>query len=161
MGLFSFLKKSGAKVLTKKNTAKVENAETKRLQEQIQKQQKLILLRGVVDSLKIKVSNMEIDLHGDTVTAYGQTKSQADKEKVILALGNVAGIGSVDDRISVTNPEPEATFYTVKKGDTLSKIAKRYYGDATKYKAIFKANQPLLKSADLIYPGQTLRIPKK
>ena len=161
MGLFSFLKKSGAKILTKKNTSKAENAETKRLQEQIQKQQKLILLRGVVDSLKIKVSNMEIDLHGDTVTVYGQAKSQADKEKVILALGNVAGIGSVDDRISVTNPEPEATFYTVKKGDTLSKIAKRYYGDPMKYKLIFKANRPLLKSADLIYPGQTLRIPKK
>ena len=161
MGLFSFLKKSGAKVLTKKNTAKVENEETKRLQAQIQKQQKLILLKGVVDSLKIKVANMEIDLHGDTVTVYGQAKSQADKEKVILALGNVSGIGNVDDRISVTNPEPEATFYTVKKGDTLSKIAKRYYGNPMKYKAIFKANQPLLKSADLIYPGQTLRIPKK
>lgn len=160
MGLFSFLKKSGAKILTKKNTAKAENAEVKKLREQIQKQQKLIVLKGVVDSMKIKVANMELDLHGDVVTVYGQAKSQADKEKVVLALGNVAGIGGVDDRISVTNPEPEAKFYTVKKGDSLSKIAKRFYGDPMKYKVIFKANRPLLKSADLIYPGQTLRIPK-
>ncbi len=41
----------------------------------------------------------------------------------------------------------------------LSKIAKEFYGDAMKYPEIFEANKPMLKSADLIYPGQVLRIP--
>lgn len=54
---------------------------------------------------------------------------------------------------------PTSKFYEVKRGDTLSKIAKEFYGDGSKYPAIFEANKPMLKSADLIYPGQMLRIP--
>ncbi len=55
--------------------------------------------------------------------------------------------------------EPEAKYYTVVKGDTLSKIAKASYGDAMKYPVIFEANKPMLKDPDKIYPGQVLRIP--
>ena len=55
--------------------------------------------------------------------------------------------------------EPESQFYTVKKGDTLSKIAKEFYGEASKYPQIFAANKPMLKHPDKIYPGQMLRIP--
>jgi nucleoid-associated protein YgaU len=47
----------------------------------------------------------------------------------------------------------------VVKGDTLSKIAKREYGDAEKWHEIFKANSDTIKNPDLIYPGQTLRLP--
>ena len=54
---------------------------------------------------------------------------------------------------------PEAQYYTVVKGDNLSKISKQYYGDPNKYNKIFEANKPMLKSPDLIYPGQVLRIP--
>ena len=50
-------------------------------------------------------------------------------------------------------------FYTVESGDTLSKIAQEQYGDGSKYPIIFEANTPMLKSADLIDPGQVLRIP--
>jgi nucleoid-associated protein YgaU len=57
------------------------------------------------------------------------------------------------------HPAPEATFYTVKSGDTLSKIAKDQYGNASKYPAIFEANRPMLLDPDKIYPGQVLRIP--
>lgn len=49
--------------------------------------------------------------------------------------------------------------YTVKSGDTLSKIAKDMYGDASRYPQIFEANKPMLKDPDKIYPGQVLRIP--
>jgi len=49
--------------------------------------------------------------------------------------------------------------YTVKSGDSLSKIAQEMYGDSSKYNQIFEANQPMLKDADKIYPGQVLRIP--
>ena len=49
--------------------------------------------------------------------------------------------------------------YTVKSGDTLSKIAKEMYGDANQYNKIFEANKPLLSDPNKIYPGQVLRIP--
>jgi nucleoid-associated protein YgaU len=52
-------------------------------------------------------------------------------------------------------------FYTVQKGDTLSAIAKRQYGEANAYMAIFEANRPMLDSPDRIYPGQVLRIPPR
>jgi nucleoid-associated protein YgaU len=71
----------------------------------------------------------------------------------------VEGVGQVDDRMTVEHTEPPAQFYTVKPGDSLSKIAKEYYGDAMKYPVIFEANKPMLKDPDLIYPGQVLRIP--
>ena len=51
--------------------------------------------------------------------------------------------------------------YTVKAGDTLSKIAEKVYGDAAKYNLIFEANKDQLKSADDIKVGQTLKIPPK
>ena len=52
-------------------------------------------------------------------------------------------------------------FYTVQKGDTLSAIAKRHYGDANAYGRIFEANRPMLADPDRIYPGQVLRIPPR
>jgi len=58
-----------------------------------------------------------------------------------------------------TAPQPART-YTVKKGDSLSKIAKRTYGDAGKWTAIFDANRDLIKNPDLIHPGQVLKLPE-
>ena len=49
--------------------------------------------------------------------------------------------------------------YEVKKGDSLSKIAKHVYGDASKWKQIFEANTDKLKDPDKIFPGQVLTIP--
>ncbi len=163
MGLFSFLKEAGAKLLNRKedapkvevptvNTTEVDHSEVLR-------HQKMMLLRGVVNSLRLDIRNFEVDLNGDKVTVYGAVDTQAEKEKVVLALGNVAGIATVDDRISVTNPEPVAQFHTVEKGDSLSKIAKSYYGDPMKYPVIFEANKPMLTDPNKIYPGQLLRIP--
>jgi len=60
----------------------------------------------------------------------------------------------------VLNPEPEARYYTVEGGDSLSKISKAMYGDPMKYQQIFEANQPMLEHPDKIYPGQVLRIPQ-
>ena len=49
--------------------------------------------------------------------------------------------------------------YTVVKGDSLSKIAKREYGDANKWHAIYEANRDKIKNPDLIHPGQVLTLP--
>jgi len=51
--------------------------------------------------------------------------------------------------------------YTVVAGDSLSKIAKREYGDGNAWKQIFDANRDIIKDPDLIHPGQTLKIPAK
>lgn len=157
MGLFSFLKNAGSKVFGKKEEVKVtapagpSAADMERFKEG--------QLKNAVMTLGLPIQNFAISLEDDTVYAYGQVESQADKEKVILALGNVEGICCVDDRMSVTNPEPEAKFHEVQSGDTLSKIAKAFYGDPMKYNAIFEANKPMLSHPDKIYPGQVLRIP--
>ncbi|KAF1021420.1 MAG: putative protein YgaU [Acinetobacter bereziniae] len=95
----------------------------------------------------------------DLATVRGQVQSQADKEKIVLAIGNVDHVAQVDDQMTVATPEPESKFYTVKSGDNLSKISKEYYGDPNQYNKIFEANRPLLKNADDIFPGQVLRIP--
>jgi nucleoid-associated protein YgaU len=52
------------------------------------------------------------------------------------------------------------TSYVVAKGDSLSKIAQRAYGDARQWRKIYEANKDLIKDPDLIYPGQSLRIPE-
>lgn len=154
MGLFSFLKNAGSKLLRseaeKNEAAAVDSATAKANKEN--------LLKSIVESTGLEISDLSVDFHDDVVTVYGQTKSIEEKEKVILVLGNVEGVATVDDRISVIAP-PQATFYTVQSGDSLSKIAKAHYGDAMRYNEIFEANKPMLKSVDLIYPGQMLRIP--
>lgn len=161
MGLFSFLKSAGAKILGKSSSS--EAAESSADAAAAEKAAKVSALESVVAKAELSVDNLSVDLEDDRVTVYGVTDSVAIKEKVVLALGNVQGIATVDDRISIVDveePVAEADFYEVKSGDSLSKIAKNYYGDPMKYNAIFEANQPLLSDPNKIYPGQMLRIPK-
>ena len=89
----------------------------------------------------------------------GCAADQATKEKIILSAGNVDGVLGVYDDLSVTASEPESQYHTVVRGDTLSAIAKKFYGNANAYPKIFEANKPMLKHPDKIYPGQVLRIP--
>jgi nucleoid-associated protein YgaU len=165
MGLFSFLKAAGAKLVGNKaaendaaKAAPAPNASMDALKEANDKNRAAMLASKVLGH-GIQVENLDIAIDDDAATVYGQVESTSDKEKVILIVGNTEGIATVDDRLSVVNPEPEATFYEVKEGDTLSKIAKAQYGDMMKYPVIFEANKPMLTSPDLIYPGQVLRIP--
>ena len=102
-----------------------------------------------------------MQVEGDTVKISGTAASTSIREKLILAAGNVLGIGKVEEDIKVETKEPDASFYTVAKGDTLWKIAETQYGKGKgpKYTVIFEANKPMLKHPDKIYPGQKLRIP--
>jgi nucleoid-associated protein YgaU len=117
------------------------------------------VLRQEINKLGLGLQDADIAVEGDTVRVLGKAASQEEHEKIVLALGNVEGIAKVDDQITVAAAAPAAKFYTVKKGDTLSKIAKEFYGDANRYHAIFEANRPMLEHPDKIYPGQSLRIP--
>jgi nucleoid-associated protein YgaU len=115
-----------------------------------------------IKTQNLPVENLQVSYDGSkaTATVSGQAQDQATKEKVILCCGNIRAVEHVDDQLTVAQPAQEAKFYTVKSGDTLSKISKEMYGDANKYNQIFEANRPMLSSPDKIYPGQMLRIPQ-
>lgn len=117
---------------------------------------------GIKDRIqghKTEVKDLDVKEEAGKVVLKGTAKTQAEAEKAIIAAGNTPGVGEVESHLDVEEKAPEATFYTVKSGDTLSKIAKEHYGDAMKYPTIFEANRPMLEDPDKIYPGQTLRIP--
>lgn len=113
-------------------------------------------IRKEMDDLGLDTSGLDIKVSGDTVTVSGTAASQEVKEKVILVAGNVAGVARVEENVAGEDP----VFYTVRKGDTLSAIAKTTLGKASRYPEIFEANKPMLKHPDKIYPGQVLRIPR-
>lgn len=145
MSLFSFVKEAGEKLIDLLTPGNA-NAE-----EQLKKH---------VQDVGLGNPNISATVEGDKVILKGEVSSQEEKEKIILAAGNIAGVASVDDQITVTGPVAQAArFVTVKKGDTLSAIANAEYGDANKYNKIFEANKPMLKDPNKIYPGQVLRIP--
>jgi nucleoid-associated protein YgaU len=146
MGLLDFVQEAGENLL-----AKVRGTPTDAEIEQALTQQ----VRG----LGIGSGDLQIRFNDGVATVLGTASSQEEREKVVLAVGNTKGVARVDDQLKVERPEPEAKLYTVKRGDSLSKIAKREYGDAMKYPVIFEANTPMLKDPDKIYPGQVLRIP--
>jgi len=66
---------------------------------------------------------------------------------------------SAQQQAAPTNPVPQQRTYTVQPGDSLSKIAKQFYGNANEYNKIFEANRNILKDPNKISPGQTLKIP--
>jgi nucleoid-associated protein YgaU len=147
MGLFDFVKDAGEKLFGGKEAEeKEERAKAGALTRQAQ-------------ALGFKVKDLNIAFDDGIATVTGTADSQEVREKVVLVTGNTQGVAQVDDRIKVEKPEPEAMLYTVKSGDSLSKIAKTHYGDAMKYPVIFEANRPMLKDPDKIYPGQVLRVP--
>lgn len=118
-------------------------------------------LTNIVAELGLAGEGVAVSYSEDskTATITGSVETNEAREKAILALGNLDLIAQVDDQLVVSQPEPEAQFYVVQKGDSLSKIAKEFYGEFKHYPLIFEANKPMLKDPDLIYPGQTLRIP--
>jgi nucleoid-associated protein YgaU len=156
MGLFSFLKKAGSSILRREIDTKKADASAA----ESDKKNRIFAIESKIRSLGILIDNFEVELIDNNIIAYGQAKSQEHKDRAILALGAMEGISSVDDRISVLIPEPTEETYKVKKGDSLSKIAKKFYGDPMKYMEIFNANRDILKDPNLIYPGQSLKIPK-
>ncbi len=144
MGLFSFIKEAGAKIFGS-SEAKAASAEDLK---------KELAGHGLP-------SDVTVSVDGDKVKVSGQAMSQEQAEKIILALGNTTGVAQVDSDLIVEKEAPAAVFYTVKKGDTLWKIAEEHYGkgQGAKYTEIVKANTPPVKNPDLIQPGWVLRIP--
>ena len=153
MGLIDFVRAAGEKIFGTSEAAASPTTDETVLSK------RATALEAHVGKLGLPVEGLKIKVADEVAYVKGTVQTQEIREKVVLAVGNVEGIASVEDRLEVTNPQPEARYYTVAKGDTLSKIAKEMYGDANKYPQIFEANKPMLGHPDKIYPGQVLRIP--
>jgi len=154
MGLFSFIKEAGEKLFGGKEAhaaAPQDDLNVKAAQ----------AIATYIGAQNLGVSDVQVTFDGTQgkVTVQGTAPTQGAKEKVTLCCGNVSSVQSVENLMTVTNPEPEAQYHDVVRGDTLSAIAKKFYGDANKYPVIFEANKPMLTHPDKIYPGQKLRIP--
>lgn len=146
MGLFNFIKEAGAKLFGKGEAQAATPAD----------------LKKTVEGHGFDAGKLNIDVQGDKVKLSGQAMTQEEAEKIILSLGNTIGVAQVDTSgLQIAKPGAEAVMYTVKKGDTLWKIAEVHYGkgQGAKYTDIVKANTPPVKDPDLIQPGWVLRIP--
>ena len=82
------------------------------------------------------------------------------KEKPKADFSNVrSGSSTTDPIVPAATPVNEPRTYTIQKGDTLSAIAKREYGDAQEWRAIYDANRETIKDPDRIFPGQKIYLP--
>lgn len=166
MGMFSFAKDIGDKIFNRDDAKNDQeshadaNAAPSASEPSAQSVANLLLKR--IQQQNLNISDLKVKYNGTTDTAEisGNAETQADREKAIIAIGNVQHVAKVIDNIDIKQDAPESTMYTVKSGDSLSKIAQEVYGSANEYNKIFEANQPMLTSPDKIYPGQVLRIPK-
>lgn len=121
--------------------------------------------------------DLDVRYDDGKVTLSGRAPSAAALQKAVLIAGNVEGVARVDiDTFRVDQPggggtsdtasrpagssaEEVVTYYEIRKGDTLSGIALRFYGDAGEYPRLFEANREVIKDPDRIFPGQKIRIP--
>ena len=128
--------------------------------------------KNIREFLEVRTSgirNIEVDYDDGVATLCGDCVNQATKDNAILMVGNLKGVEKVvADELKVDPPKetakpaappPKAEFYTIQKGDTLSALAKRYYGKAGEYMRIVKANKDIITDPDKIFPGQKIRIP--
>jgi len=168
MSLISFFKEAGEKLFGHKEAEAAAQA-APQAPDPVAAQAKVAELNAAagaaiekyIATQNLSADGLKVEYDGSTqsVTVSGEAPDQATKEKIVLCCGNVGGVANVNDLLTVTKSEPESTYHMVEKGDTLSAIAKKAYGNANAYMKIFEANKPMLSHPDKIYPGQLLRIP--
>ena len=141
MGLFDFVKDIGQKLFGSEDEA------AEKIKENI-------------ETANPGITDLGVNYNNGVVELSGNADSAEALEKAVLMAGNVKGVSEVKvDAVSAPPQQATVEYYIIQKGDTLSAIAKRYYGNANDYPRIFEANREVIKDADLIYPGQKIRIP--
>jgi nucleoid-associated protein YgaU len=106
----------------------------------------------------VSVSGLDVKTVGGMTAVYGSVDTDADKTKAESAIEEK--LGKISNHIEVRGAKAGAgRTYTVKAGDSLSKIAKDVYDDASQWKKIYQANTATIKDPDKIQPGWTLTIP--
>lgn len=168
MGMFDFVKEAGAKLFGKKKEApapepQINHARQAYLRAQAEREEEAArsaALESMLEEYGYDTTRLDVQFDDGDVTLVGSVDAQDELEAIVLLVGNTEGVSRVDAQLEVLNPTPPATFYTVAKGDNLSKIAMQFYGTSSRYREIFEANRPMLADPDKIYPGQVLRIPQ-
>jgi nucleoid-associated protein YgaU len=152
MGLLSFIKEAGEKLFGG-STAQAATPDAATIAASA--------IKTYIEAQNLGLTDFEVSyaVASGVVTLTGNAPSQEASEKASLAAGNVANVTQVENKLVAPAADP-AQYHDVVRGDTLSAISKKYYGDANKYNVIFEANKPMLTHPDKIYPGQKLRIPK-
>lgn len=141
MGLFDFVKDIGRKLFNREAEAA----------ENIQKH---------IEEANPGISNLGVEYKDGVISISGQAASAEAMEKAVLMAGNVQGVSEVKiDKLQAPPVETKIEYYIIKKGDTLSAIAKQFLGNANAYPKIFEANREVIKDPNLIFPGQKIRIP--
>lgn len=109
---------------------------------------------------KLNIQNGDVKEENGQLKVYGTAKNQYEKNLLWDEIKRVGGENPTDIMADISVADSSVfAHHTVKSGETLGKIAKQYYGNASKYNAIYEANKGKLKSADLIHPGDELVIP--
>jgi len=141
MGLFDFVSSMGKKLFNKEEEA----AEK---------------IKAAIEEDNPGVNGLGVEFKEGTVVLSGDTDSAEALEKAVLIAGNVQGVSDVN-AAAIQGPQPaeDIQYYTIQSGDSLSKIAKEFLGNAMDYPKIFEANREVIKDPNLIYPGQKIRIP--
>ena len=141
MGLFDFFKDMGEKIFGSEDEA------AEKIKENI-------------EASNPGIQGLNVTYNDGVVELTGTADSAEAMEKAVLMAGNVKGVSEVKaDGVSAPPQPAPVEYYVIQKGDSLSAIAKRYYGNAKDYPRIFDANREVIKNPDLIYPGQKIRIP--
>jgi len=141
MGLFDFVKEIGRKLFNRDEEAA----------EKIKKH---------IEESNPGIEGLQVEFKNGVVSISGQATSAEAMEKAVLMAGNVQGVSEVNiDKLQAPPVQAKVEYYIIKKGDTLSAIAKQFYGKANDYPKIFEANREVIKDANLIFPGQKIRIP--
>lgn len=109
---------------------------------------------------QLEIKNGDVTEVGGVLKIKGEAGTQYEKNLLWDKIKEIGGEnpGDIAANITVLDTSVYAR-HTVKGGESLSKIAKHYYGDPMKYKAIFEANTNILKNPDVIHPDQELIIP--
>ncbi|MFQ6603670.1 LysM peptidoglycan-binding domain-containing protein [Flavobacterium sp. C3NV] len=103
------------------------------------------------------IANLQVREQDNVLYVDGTAKSAEDKEKLWSAYGKIdPDFRSADVVMNIEVAEGTTTEYTVKGGDSLSKIGKAH---GVSWEAIFEANRDIIKNPDLIQPGWKLKIP--
>lgn len=111
------------------------------------------------EQLGIKDGNVTVE--GAILKIKGEAKTPYEKDLIWDKIKEIGGEKPSDIKANITVSDDSVYHrHIVKSGESLSKIAKQYYGDAMKYNAIFEANTDILKNPDMIHPDQVLVIPK-
>lgn len=144
-------------------------------------------IKAHIESNNPGIKDLTVEYDDGIVDLCGECESSDAYEKAVLMAGNVKGVIDVytsgmtvaqapdapavtmeiptevsepaKQSVPVVADAPKVEYYVIKSGDSLSKIAKTFYGDAMQYPKIFEANKEVIEDPDKIYPGQKIRIP--